>query len=201
MRDISLERVPQRACPAKVGKVLPPDTRKNKGLEQEDDCKKSHLSLVGGLSNLKGQGFFVMQLSNLAASWQPRLLSLLRIMTALLLLQHGTAKLLGFPHVAMFDGLTLFSLLGVAGILEFFGGLLLLLGLFTRPVAFVLSGFTAAAYFIAHAQKSFFPILNQGELAVLYCFVLLYLAAAGGGPWSLDQKGVNARDGSMQPSI
>jgi putative oxidoreductase len=109
-----------------------------------------------------------MQLSNLAASWQPRLLSLLRIITALLLLQHGTAKLLGFPHVAMFDGLKLFSLLGVAGILEFGGGVLLLLGLFTRPVAFVLSGFTAAAYFIAHAQKSFFPILNQGELPVLY---------------------------------
>jgi putative oxidoreductase len=135
------------------------------------------------------QGFFVMQLSNLAASWQPRLLSLLRIITAFLLLQHGTAKLFGFPHVAMF---------GVAGILELGGGSLL--GLFTRPVAFVLSGFTAAAYF-AHAQKSFFPILNQGELAVLYCFVLLYLAAAGGGPWSLDQKGVNARDGSMPPSI
>jgi putative oxidoreductase len=142
-----------------------------------------------------------MQLSNLAASWQPRLLSLLRIITALLLLQHGTAKLLGFPHIAMFDGLKLFSLLGVAGILEFGGGVLLLLGLFTRPVAFVLSGFTAAAYFIAHAQKSFFPILNQGELPVLYCFVLLYLAAAGGGPWSFDQKGVNARDGSMPPSI
>jgi putative oxidoreductase len=142
-----------------------------------------------------------MQLSNFAASWQPRLLSHLRIITALLLLQHGTAKLLGFPHVAMFDGLKLFSLLGVAGILEFGGGVLLLLGLFTRPVAFVLSGFTAAAYFIAHAQKSFFPILNQGELAVLYCFVLLYLAAAGGGPWSFDPKGVNARDESMPPSI
>ena len=103
-------------------------------------------------------------------------------------LETAEARVFGFPHVAMFDGLKLFSFLGVAGILELGGGLLLLLGLFTRPVAFVLSGFTAAAYFIAHAQKSFFPILNQGELAVLYCFVLLYLAAAGGGPWSLDEK-------------
>ncbi len=142
-----------------------------------------------------------MNFQNTVALWQPRLLSLLRIMTALLLLQHGTAKLFVFPHVAMFDGLKLFSLLGVAGILEFFGGLLLLLGLFTRPVAFVLSGFMAAAYFIAHAQKSFFPILNQGELAVLYCFVLLYLSAAGGGAWSLDRLIERLRGGSTPPSI
>jgi putative oxidoreductase len=142
-----------------------------------------------------------MKLQNAAALWQPRLLSLLRIVTALLLLQHGTAKLFGFPHVAMFDGLKLFSLVGVAGILEFLGGLLLLLGLFTRPVAFILSGEMAAAYFIAHAQKSFFPILNGGELAVLYCFVLLYLAAAGGGPWSLGRRNERIRDGSRPPSI
>jgi putative oxidoreductase len=142
-----------------------------------------------------------MKLQNAAARWQPRLLSLLRVMTALLLLQHGTAKLFGFPHVAMFDGLKLFSLLGVSGILEFLGGLLLLVGLFTRPVAFVLSGFTAAAYFIAHAQKSFFPILNGGELAVLYCFVLLYLAVSGGGGWSVDRIKERPRDGSMPPSI
>ncbi|HMF06684.1 MAG TPA: DoxX family protein [Methylocella sp.] len=141
-----------------------------------------------------------MNLQNAAALWQPRLLSILRIMTALLLLQHGTAKLFGFPHVAMFDGLKLFSLLGVAGILEFLGGLLLLVGLFTRPAAFVLSGFTAAAYFIAHAQKSFFPILNGGELAVLFCFVLLYLAAAGGGAWSADNLRVRMRPGSTPPS-
>jgi putative oxidoreductase len=142
-----------------------------------------------------------MKLQNAAALWQPRLLSLLRIVTALLLLQHGTAKLFGFPHVAMFDGLKLFSLVGVAGILEFLGGLLLLLGLFTRPVAFILSGEMAAAYFIAHAQKSFFPILNGGELAVLYCFVLLYLAAAGGGAWSLGRRNERIRDGSRPPSI
>ena len=129
-----------------------------------------------------------MRLLNSAARWQPLLLSVLRIVTALLLLQHGTAKLFGFPHVAMFDGLKLFSLVGVAGILEFFGGVMLLLGLFTWPVAFILSGEMAVAYFIAHAQKSFFPILNGGELAVLYCFVFLYIAAAGGGAFSLDTR-------------
>jgi putative oxidoreductase len=129
-----------------------------------------------------------LNLINAAANWQPWLLSLLRIIAALLLFQHGTAKLFGFPHVAMFDGLKLFSLLGVAGILEFFGGVLLVLGLFTRPVAFILSGEMAAAYFIAHAPKGFLPILNGGELAVLYCFVFLYFAAAGGGPLSLDSR-------------
>ncbi len=136
-----------------------------------------------------------------AGQWRPRLLSLLRIMAALLLLQHGTAKLFGFPHVAMFDGLKLFSLLGVAGILELFGGLLLLAGLLTRPVAFILSGEMAVAYFIAHAPKGFLPILNGGELAVLYCFVFLYLAAAGGGPFSLDSRRASLRAGAMPPSI
>jgi len=129
-----------------------------------------------------------MKLQNAVALSQPWLLSLLRIMTALLLLQHGTAKLFGFPNVAMFDGLKLFSLVGTAGILEFFGGLLLLVGFLTRGVAFILSGEMAFAYFLAHAHKSFFPILNGGELAVLYCFVLLYLAAAGGGALSLDSR-------------
>lgn len=136
-----------------------------------------------------------MDLAHIVAAWQPRLLSLLRIVTALLLLQHGTAKLIGFPHVAMFDNLQLLSLVGVAGVLEFAGGVLLFLGVFTRPVAFILSGEMVVAYFIAHAQKSFFPILNGGELAVLYCFVLLYLAAAGGGAWSF------ARDRLTPPSI
>jgi putative oxidoreductase len=127
-----------------------------------------------------------MDLPQIAITWQPRLLGLLRIATALLFLQHGTAKLLGFPHVAMFDNLRLLSLVGVAGVLELAGGILLLLGVFTRPVAFILSGEMAFAYFLAHAQKSFFPVLNQGELAALYCFVFLYLAVAGGGAWSLD---------------
>lgn len=140
-----------------------------------------------------------LNLHNAAANWQPWLLSLLRIMAALLLLQHGTAKLFGFPHVAMFDGLKLFSLLGVAGILEFFGGVLLLLGLFTRPVAFILSGEMAAAYFIAHAPKGFLPILNGGEIAVLYCFVFLYFAAAGGGPLSLDSRRTASLGDSTTP--
>jgi putative oxidoreductase len=126
-----------------------------------------------------------MDLPLIAVTWQPRILGVLRIATALLLLQHGTAKLFGFPHVAMFDTLHLLSLLGLAGILEFAGGVLLLFGIYTRPVAFVLSGEMAVAYFLVHAQKSFYPILNQGELAALYCFVLLYLAAAGGGAWSV----------------
>jgi len=141
-----------------------------------------------------------MRLLTNAARWQPWLLSLLRVIAALLLLQHGTAKLFAFPHVAMFDGLKLFSLVGVAGILEFFGGILLLLGLFTRPVSFILSGEMAAAYFIAHAQKGFFPILNGGELAVLYCFVFLYFAAAGGGAASLDRLAARLRKEFTPPS-
>ena len=117
-----------------------------------------------------------------------RALSVLRIVSAYLLIQHGTAKLLGFPHVAYFDGLQVMSLIGFAGILELFGGALLLLGLFTRPVAFVLSGLLAFAYFIGHASKGFAlsPMLNGGESAVLFCFVFLFLAAAGGGAWGLD---------------
>ncbi|MCI0735521.1 MAG: DoxX family protein [Beijerinckiaceae bacterium] len=125
----------------------------------------------------------------------------MRIVTALLLLPHGTAKLFGFPHIAMFDGLRLLSLLGLAGILELVGGALLLLGVYTRPVAFILSGFMAAAYIIAHAQKNFLPILNQGELAVLYCFVLLYLSAAGGGAWSLTGQRPGAGESPTPPSI
>lgn len=119
------------------------------------------------------------------APWQPQLLSILRIMSGLLLLQHGTTKHLGFPVGPMNDVAT-FSLGGVAGLFELVGGVLLVIGLFTRPTAFVLSGMTAAAYFIAHAPQGFFPILNGGELAALYCFAFLYLAAAGGGAWSVD---------------
>lgn len=127
-----------------------------------------------------------MNLDALAAAWAPRLLSILRIMAGLLLLQHGTAKLLKFPLVPSMANVSLSSLPGIAGILELVGGVLLILGLFTRPTAFILSGMTAFAYFIAHAPRGFYPILNQGELAVLYCFAFLYLAAAGPGPWSLD---------------
>lgn len=120
------------------------------------------------------------------APLEPHFLSLLRIMSALLLLQHGTTKHLGFP-VSQMNEVPTFSLGGVAGLFELIGGLLLLLGLFTRPVAFLLSGVMAAAYFIAHAGQGFYPLLNGGELAALYCFVFLYLAAAGGGCWSLDR--------------
>lgn len=117
-----------------------------------------------------------------------RVLSVLRIVTAFLLIQHGTSKFFGWPHVAFFDDLKPLSLLGLAGALELVGGALLLLGLFTRPVAFVLSGELAFAYFIAHASRGsvLSPILNGGESAVLYCFVFLFLAAAGAGAWSLD---------------
>lgn len=129
-----------------------------------------------------------MQLSQVQVFWAPRLLSVMRVAAALLFLQHATAKLFGFPHVAMFDGLRLLSLIGVAGIIELVGGLLLLLGLFTRPAAFVLSGEMAFAYFIAHVPRGFFPILNGGELAALYCFVFLFIVAAGPGVWSLDER-------------
>lgn len=117
--------------------------------------------------------------------WSPRMLSVLRIMSALLFMEHGTMKLLGFPPSPMSIGFQL-SLLGIAGILELFGGLMLAVGLFVRPVAFVLSGEMAVAYFMMHAPHSFFPAVNMGEAAVLYCFTFLYLAIAGGGAWSLD---------------
>lgn len=119
------------------------------------------------------------------SSWSGPLLSILRIMAGLLLLQHGTAKMLGFPAMEMFangvSGLTL-----VSGLLELVGGALIVVGLLTRPVAFVLSGFLAVAYFMAHAPQGFMPILNGGELAILYSFVFIFIAAAGPGPWSLD---------------
>jgi putative oxidoreductase len=121
------------------------------------------------------------------ARWAPYLLSILRIMTGFLFAQHGAQKLFGFMAAPGSSTPPLLSLLGLAGILEFFGGLLLLVGLFTRPVAFILSGQMAVAYFMAHAPKGFWTIQNKGEMAVLYCFIFLYLAAAGGGPWSIDR--------------
>jgi putative oxidoreductase len=125
-----------------------------------------------------------------------RALAILRIVSAFLLIQHATAKLFGFPHVAFFDNLQILSLIGVAGIIELVGSLLLLAGLFTRPAAFVLSGELAFAYFIGHAPKGNFlsPMLNGGESAVLFCFVFLFLAAAGAGAWSLDAR--RSRPGS-----
>lgn len=119
-------------------------------------------------------------------TWSPRVTGVLRIVTGLLFLEHGTAKLFGVPHVAMFDGLQLFSLMGLAGTLELVGGLAIILGLFTRPIAFILSGQMAVAYFMAHSPKAFLPLVNQGELAVLYCFVFLYFAIGGAGAFSID---------------
>lgn len=121
-------------------------------------------------------------------AWRPRALAVLRIVTAYLFIPHGTAKLFGAPHVAMFDGLQRISLMGFAGFLEVVGGILLLIGLFTRPVAFILCGFMATAYFMAHASQgnALLPMLNQGEPAVLYCFIFLYLVFAGAGAWSVD---------------
>jgi putative oxidoreductase len=115
--------------------------------------------------------------------WSPRLLSVMRIVVAFLYAQHGAQKLFGFYGPSY----SLSSFMGFGGILEFFGGLLVLVGLFTRPVAFILSGQMAVAYFMFHAAKGFWPIANKGDLAALWCFVFLYLAAAGGGAWSLDR--------------
>lgn len=118
----------------------------------------------------------------------PHALAALRIVAGYLFLLHGTAKLFGFPHVAMFERLPVWSLLGVAGMLEVAGGALLIVGLFTRFVAFVVSGEMAFAYFLVHAPSGnvLIPILNDGEAAVLFCFIFLFLAVAGGGAWSID---------------
>ena len=120
------------------------------------------------------------------SSWSPQMLSVLRIVTGLLFVEHGTQKLLGFPAGQMAGSPVDLSLMGMSGVLELVVGTLILIGLFTRQVAFILSGEMAFAYFIEHAPSSFFPILNDGTLAVLFCFVFLYMATAGGGPWSLD---------------
>lgn len=119
-------------------------------------------------------------------AWSPGLLSLLRMVAAFLFIAHGTQKWFGFPVLEPRNTAQIFSLLGLAGILEVGGGTLLLLGLFTRPVAFILSGEMAFAYFMSHLPRNFWPILNNGEPAVLFCFLFLYLAAAGGGPLSID---------------
>jgi putative oxidoreductase len=119
-------------------------------------------------------------------SWRPCVLSVLRIMTGLLFLQYGMAKLLKFPAVPAFKDVTLLSLIGLAGTLELVGGALMILGLFTRPVAFVLAGEMAFAYFLGHSPTGFLPILNGGNLAILFCFVFFYFSFAGAGPWSLD---------------
>jgi putative oxidoreductase len=128
-----------------------------------------------------------MALADTAALWAPRLLSILRIVAAFLFIAHGTQKLFAFPVLEPKPTVELFSLFGLAGVIELVGGLLLLVGLLTRPVAFLLSGEMAVAYFMAHFPRSFWPILNNGEHTVLFCFLFLYLAAAGGGEWALDR--------------
>lgn len=125
-------------------------------------------------------------MNSLMNSWRPRVLSVLRVVAAFMFMQHGTQKMFGFPAPQRYD-FDLLSMSGVAGTLEVFGGFLLLIGLFTRPVAFLLSGLMAFAYFIAHAPKAFWPLVNGGELAALYSFLFLYLFLAGGGEWSVDR--------------
>ena len=122
------------------------------------------------------------------STWAPYLRSILRIVAAFLFMQFGTAKVFAFPAAIMPGGGTapITTLAGIAGILETFGGLFLLGGLFTRPVAFILSGEMAVAYFLGHAPQGFWPVLNQGHPAILFCFIWLYLSAAGPGPWSVD---------------
>ena len=134
-----------------------------------------------------------MTAPNVITKWSsraPYLLSVLRIVAAFLFMQFGTAKLFAFPAAIMPGGGTapLTTLPGIAGVLETFGGLFLLLGLFSRPVAFIVSGEMAVAYFLGHAPHGFWPVLNQGHPAILFCFIWLYLSAAGPGPWSLDAK-------------
>jgi putative oxidoreductase len=142
-------------------------------------CEYAENSLEEAMSN---------SLSARWSSWAPYFLSILRIIAAFLFVQYGTAKLLAFPAAVMPGGGTapLTSLPGIAGALELVGGALLLLGLFTRPVAFVLSGEMAVAYFMGHAPGGFWPVLNGGSPAVMFCFVWLYISAAGSGPWSVD---------------
>ena len=122
----------------------------------------------------------------LPRSWTPTLLSVLRLIAGFLFIAHGSQKLLGFPAPMPGGPIDMQSLMGVAGIIELIGGALLLLGLLTRPIAFLLSGEMAVAYFLRHSPTGFWPLVNGGELAVLYCFLFVFFAAAGGGPLSID---------------
>ncbi|WP_342148625.1 DoxX family protein [Methylorubrum sp. SB2] len=132
-----------------------------------------------------------MDLTTTTARFAPQMLSVLRIVSALIFVAHGTQKILGFPASSMNPAM--FSLPWIAGVLELVGGALLLIGLFSRPVAFVLSGEMAFAYFIGHAPKSLYPALNGGDAAILYCFVFLYIVFAGPGPWSVDAQRARGR--------
>jgi putative oxidoreductase len=125
-------------------------------------------------------------MNELLATWTPRALSVLRIIMGLMIIQHGMSKIIGFPAVAATANVQVLSLIGAAGLIELIGGALLILGLLTRPVAFIISGEMAFAYFMAHGPKSFYPLLNGGTLAIMFCFTCLYLSTAGAGPWSVD---------------
>jgi putative oxidoreductase len=139
--------------------------------------------------------------ATLRLTWKPRMLSVLRIILGLLFLEHGLAKLFDFPHPPNHVPYALFTLNpGLQGLLELAGGFLLALGLFTRLVAFVLAGDMAVAYFMAHSPKGFFPLLNGGELAIVYCFVFLYFWFAGGGEWSLDRLRAPTPASALAPS-
>jgi putative oxidoreductase len=119
-------------------------------------------------------------------AWAPRALSLFRIIAGLMIIEHGMGKIIGFPALPAYANVQPLSLLGAAGFIELIGGALLILGLWTQPVAFILSGEMAVGYFMVHAPRSFYPLINGGTLAIMYCFSFLYLATAGGGPWSVD---------------
>ena len=139
-------------------------------------------------------------LETLRLTWERRVLSILRIMVGLLYMEHGFAKIFDFPHQPTHAPYAPFTLNpGLQGLLEFVGGLLLALGFFTRTVAFVLAGNMAVAYFMVHAPRGFFPLLNGGELAIVYCFVFLYFWLAGGGEWSLDRLRASAPVSSVSP--
>lgn len=120
------------------------------------------------------------------AAWKPRALSVLRIITGLMIIEHGMGKIFHFPALPAYANVQPLSLLGAAGFIELIGGALLIVGLWTQPAAFIVSGEMAVAYFMVHAPKSFFPLINGGTLAIIYCFACLYLSTAGAGPWSLD---------------
>jgi putative oxidoreductase len=120
------------------------------------------------------------------AAWAPRALSVLRIISGLMIIQHGMGKIFHFPALPAYANVQPLSLLGAAGFIELIGGALLILGLFTQPAAFILSGEMAVGYFMVHAPKSFYPLINGGTLAIMYCFTFLYLSTAGAGPWSID---------------
>jgi len=126
------------------------------------------------------------QFNQMLSKWQPTALSLMRFITGLVLFQYGVAKILKFPPNSPFAKVELMSLFGAAGMIELIFGGLLILGLFTRPVAFLLAGEMAFAYFIEHFPRNFFPVINQGSLAIALCFTCLYIATAGGGPISVD---------------